>query len=197
MADRNWDAELAKIDKQIASTSDQQLLAASAAAQSQRETPGTAPGAAPGAAPPAGRGAGATRGSVPPAPAATISRGRSWVAWLKVLVALAAAVGLTLWPWDTRCGMPLIGYTAATAAVSLLGIWSALSSWKHRLGWAHFASLLVMAWGITLGAREMLPRVGYAIPTATHSASWTCDGIGGAGGSTADPQVDVVPPTPL
>lgn len=193
MADRNWDAELAKIDKQIASTSDQQLLAASGAAQSQREPTGTAPGAAQAS----GRGAVATRGSVPPAPAATISRGRSWVAWLKVLVALAAAVGLTLWPWDARCGMPLIGYTATTAAVSLLGIWSALSSWKHRLGWAHFASLLVMAWGITLGAREILPRVGYAIPTATHSASWTCDGIGGAEGSTVDPQVDVTPPTPL
>lgn len=183
MADRNWDAELAKIDKQIASTSDQQLLAASGAAQPQREAPGTAQVGA--------------RGPAPLMPAATVSRGRSWVAWLKVFVAVAAAVGLTLWPWDARCGMPLIGYTASTAAVSLLGIWSALSSWKHRRGWAHLASLLVIAWGITLGASEMLPRLGYAIPTAAHPATWTCDGIADVGGSTADPQVDVAAPTPL
>lgn len=160
MSDRNWEAELAKIDKQLASVSDEQLLADRKAVAA-----------------PAGKGA------APAAPArssAVSSSGageRTWVSWLKVAIAVGAAAGLMFWPWPARCGIPLVGFTAATGAVSLLGIWSAIGTWRHRLGWAHFASILVTSWGLLLGAREVLPRVGYAIPTIERAGQWTCDGL--------------------
>lgn len=165
MSDRNWEAELAKIDKQLASISDEQLMAASAPAPA-----------------PAGKGAAsakalpAARGSAPVATAAApVGAGKPWVSWVKVLVAVAAAAGLMFWPWPARCGTPLLGFTAATGGVALLGIWSAIGTWRHRLGLAHFASLLVVVWGLVLGAREVLPRVGYAVPTAERGAGWACE----------------------
>jgi hypothetical protein len=159
MSDRNWEQELAKIDKQLASVSDEQLLAQSA--------PTRAPLAAPGA-----------KNAPAPKPSATVAStpsGRSWVAWVQLTVAIAAGVGLWFWPWNTRCGLNAISFTAATGAVSALGLWSAIGSWRHRQGAAHVLSFFVMIWGLVLGAREVLPRVGYAIPTAERSAGWGCE----------------------
>lgn len=168
MTDRNWEAELAKIDKQLSSISDEQLVA------EQRKA-----AAAPAAVAGAGRTAVPAPAALPAgkAPAAVGARPAAgpWATWLKVLVAVAAAVGLMFWPWSPRCGMPLVGFTAATGAVALLGIWSAIGTWRHRLGLAHAASLLVVIWGLVLGAREVLPRVGYAVPTVDRAAGWTCD----------------------
>lgn len=163
----DWDKELAKIDKQLASISDDELLASSAPAPT---APGTAKGATKSL--PAGRAA------APAATAtATAASGKSWLAWVKVLVAVGAAAGLMVWPWPARCGLPLAGFTAATGGVALLGLWSAVGTWRHRLGLAHVASLLVTVWGVALGAREVLPRVGYAIPTTERAATWSCDGL--------------------
>ncbi len=170
MSDRNWEAELAKIDKQLASVSDEQLMA---------ERP----------APPAGKGGVArsptdarmatqgqtTRSPVSAAPSA--AAGGTWRSWLKVSIAVAAAAGLMFWPWPARCGLPLMGFTAATGGVAVLGLWSAVATWRHRLGLAHVASILVTAWGLALGAREVLPRVGYAIPTIERPGQWSCEGL--------------------
>ncbi len=161
----DWDKELAKIDKQLASISDEELLRSA-----QPVAPSKA--AAGAKALPA-----AKASSAPAASAPSVGTGKPWVSWLKVAVAVGAAAGLMYWPWPARCGAPLIGFTAATGAVSLLGVWSAVGTWRHRLGWAHFASLLVTAWGLALGAREVLPRVGYAVPTIERAAQWSCDGL--------------------
>ena len=166
MSDRNWEAELAKIDKQLASVSDEALLAESKAAATVKTAGRTV--AAPMVAAPARSGAGAaSAGSSSPAAGA-------WRGWVKVAIAVGAAAGLMFWPWPASCGGPLIGFTAATGAVALLGVWSAVGTWRHRLGLAHVASLLVVVWGLALGAREILPRAGYAIPTAERSAGWSC-----------------------
>jgi hypothetical protein len=61
-------------------------------------------------------------------------------------------------------------YLGAIATVIVAGLWSAVSSWNRRLGFAHFLSLLVLLWGITLAAREILPRSGYARELRT----WSC-----------------------
>lgn len=166
MSDRNWDAEMAKIDKQLSSISDDQLVAERRAALAPPARAG-APAAIP-ATIPARTGSASTT-----TPAARAEPG-AWSSWVKVIIAVAAAVGLMFWPWPARCGTPLIGFTAATGGVALLGIWSAVGTWRHRLGLAHFASLLVVLWGIVLGARETLPRVGYAIPTLARPGGWTC-----------------------
>jgi len=71
----------------------------------------------------------------------------------------------------------LVGFTAATGGVAVLGLWSAVGTWRHRLALAHVASLLVVGWGLVLGAREILPRLGYAIPTAERSVGWRCEAV--------------------
>ena len=162
MSDRNWEAEMAKIDKQLASVSDEALLAESKALAPPKTGARTV--AAPTVAAPARASA-----SVSAAPAAG-----AWRGWVKVAIAVGGAAGLMFWPWPAQCGAPLIGFTAATGAVALLGIWSAIGTWRHRLGLAHVASLLVVVWGLTLGAREVLPRAGYAVPTPERSEGWSC-----------------------
>lgn len=165
MSDRNWEAELAKIDKQLASVSDEQLLA-----QSAQPAPGRAPLAAP-----------ASAKSVPAKSAsASVAPTRmagSWIAWVQLVVAIAAGVGLWFWPWQTRCGLNAMTFTAATAGVTLLGLWSAVGSWRHRQGAAHVLSFAVMIWGLVLGAREVLPRLGYAIPTVQRPSGWSCEAL--------------------
>ncbi|QJR35550.1 hypothetical protein [Gemmatimonas groenlandica] len=162
MSDRNWEAEMAKIDKQLASVSDEALLAESKAVAPTKTGARTV--AAPTVAAPMRS---APVGSSAPAAGA-------WKGWVKVAIAVGAAAGLMFWPWPAQCGGPLIGFTAATGAVSLLGMWSAIGTWRHRLGLAHVASLLVVVWGLVLGAREVLPRAGYAVPTAERSEGWSC-----------------------
>jgi hypothetical protein len=157
MSDRNWEAELAKIDQQLASVSDEALLAESKAVAPAKSAGRI--GAAPTVAAPA-------RSAAPAAGA--------WRGWVQVAIAVGAAAGLMFWPWPASCGGPLIGFTAATGAVALLGVWSAVGTWRHRLGLAHVAALLVVVWGLALGAREVLPRVGYATPTPERSKGWSC-----------------------
>jgi len=59
--------------------------------------------------------------------------------------------------------------------VTIGGAWSAIWSWRHRASVAHILSLALMLWGGALAAREVLPRVGYAIPTEAHPAVWMCE----------------------
>lgn len=165
MNDRNWEQELAKIDKQLASVSDEQLLA-------QNTAPAGAQKAA--AAPSASAKPVAAAKSAPPTAATITKTTGSWMAWVQLTLAVIAAGGLWFWPWATRCGLNAIGFTAATGAVTALGLWSAIGSWRHRQAYAHVLSFAVMVWGLVLGAREVLPRIGYAIPTAARSAGWSC-----------------------
>lgn len=162
MSDRNWEAELAKIDKQLASVSDEQLLASNK----------PVPPAKGGATRPV-----QTSAAAAPMRSTAGSETRPWTSWAKVIIAVAAAGGLMFWPWPARCGLPLVGFTSATGAVALLGMWSAVGTWRHRLGLAHVASVLVTAWGLVLGAREVLPRVGYAVPSLARPAQWSCEGL--------------------
>lgn len=162
MSDRNWEQELAKIDKQLASVSDEQLLA-------QQSAPARGPVAAPTSAKSAPAKASSS--------AAPTRMAGSWIAWVQLVVAIAAGVGLWFWPWGTRCGLNAMTFTAATGGVTLLGLWSAVGSWRHRQGAAHILSFAVMIWGLVLGAREVLPRMGYAIPTAQRPGSWSCEAL--------------------
>ena len=44
----------------------------------------------------------------------------------------------------------------------------------HRTARAHVLSLLLIVWGLLLGAMEVLPRVGYAKADAARPAGWSC-----------------------
>jgi hypothetical protein len=132
---RDWDKELAEIDKAIA--------------RSPAQPPAQSGGAP--AAPVRGGG-----------PASTGGRLATLTTWFRTLLGLALAVGMTQWPYANACGLNLAVYLGAISTVVVAGLWSAITSWQRRLGLAHTLSLLVLLWGVILVAREILPRVGYA-----------------------------------
>jgi hypothetical protein len=146
---RDWDRELAQIDKLIA----QGAADAPAQVPAQR-------GKAPAASLPDGGAAPAARRR-PHTPLTT---------WLRLLLALLLGAGMTQWPYTHGCGLPLFGYLVAVATVIAASFWSLISSWRSRSGLAHFLSIGLLFWGAFLGAREVLPRVGYA----KQSAAWFC-----------------------
>ncbi|MEO5740944.1 MAG: hypothetical protein ABIS29_10160 [Vicinamibacterales bacterium] len=143
----DWDAELKKIDRQLESMSDQALIPAP------------------------------TKGASPAAKAAVAQERattRTWPALLRLALATALAVGILFWPYPSRCGFGLAGYGVAIAAVMLGGLWSSVWTWRHRTARAHVLSLLLVAWGLVLGATEVLPRSGYAKADANRPAGFSC-----------------------
>lgn len=142
---RDWDKELADIDKVIARMP----------AQGQAPAAGGGPSA-----------------PVPARPPADSSGGKlaAFTTWLRVGLGLALAVGITQWPYASACGLNLIVYLGAISTVAVAGLWSSISSWRRRMGLAHTLSLLVLVWGLVLAAREVLPRTGYARQVRT----WSC-----------------------
>lgn len=142
----NWDKELAKIDKQLESLSDEALLPAK-------------PGASPAA----------------KLEAQAIQKSTTTLGVMaRLVLATALGVGMYFWPYSSRCGPGLFGYLGAVGVLMAAGTWSAVWAWRHRSSRAHILSLLLILWGGTLAAIEVLPRLGYAIPTEDHPASWMC-----------------------
>lgn len=147
MATRDWERELAKIDKQLESISDEALLPAKNA-------------------------------STPAAKAEALEKQRTTSTFgvmARLALAVALGVGISFWPYAARCGPGLFYYLAAVGAVIGGGIWSSIWTWRHRSVRGHLLSLLVVLWGGVLAAQEVLPRIGYAIPTEAHPATWMCE----------------------
>lgn len=155
MADRDWDKELAKVDKQLASLSDDALL-------------GPPPATTGKPALPAGKKAPAQS-----APAATKAT-TSWGVYARLTLSVALGVAMVLWPYPARCGIGLAGYLGAVVVVVASGVWSSVWTWRHRASKAHTLSLLLILWGLVLGSIEVLPRVGYGKPDQNHPATWAC-----------------------
>ena len=146
MNDRNWEAELKKIDRAMEGVSDEALLPAKGA--------------------PAG-----------PARAAAVETQRSTSTlgvFARLTLAVALGIAIVFWPYAARCGMGLSAYLAAVATLIAAGTWSSIWTWRHRSARGHTLSLLLVLWGLVLGAVEVLPRTGYAVPSANHPANWTC-----------------------
>jgi len=137
---RDWDRELADIDRVIAKQ-----------------------GAAPVPAAP-----GAPRG---PAPSGAAPRRRSVaLTWFWVLLAVALAAALLLWPYQHSCGLQLTFLLGAAGVTAVIAVLAAVASWTHHRAFAHVVSLLVLVWAGFVALREVLPRVGYARTTLT----WMC-----------------------
>jgi len=160
MPDRDWDKELAKVDKQLASLSDDELRGpAPAAPAGKREAAGT---------PRDARSEKASR--VQAEPRATSSFG----VYARLTLSVLVGVAMMLWPYPARCGVGLAGYLGAVAVVIASGVWSSVWTWRHRASRAHTLSLLLILWGLVLGSIEVLPRLGYAKPDLRHPAMWMC-----------------------
>jgi hypothetical protein len=157
----DWDKELAKIDKQLASMNDAELVTPVA------ERP---------ALPAGGKGAaksGRTSASAS-TEAAPQSRAATFGLYARVGLTVALGVGMLFWPYDAKCGPGLALYLGAVLAVIVSGVWSTIWSWRHRAARLHTLSLLLLTWGLILGGLDVLPRVGYAKPTVLHPATWAC-----------------------
>ena len=160
---RDWDRELADIDKVIAK--------------------GSVPGAGGSVPAPAGRGPGVPIGI--PAPRRSVA-----LTWFWVLLAVALAAALPLWPYQRSCGLQLMFFMGATGVTALIGLLGTLASWASRRGVAHVLSLAVILWSAVIGLREVLPRVGYAKTVRT----WTCEAApAGPARGTPGPQPSPAP----
>jgi hypothetical protein len=161
MADRDWDKELAKVDKQLASLSDEALLGPPA-------VPATRGGSKAPAAP---------AGKTAAAPPAASTPTKAWAVYVRLLMAVAVSVAVAFWPYQSSCGVGLAGYLAAVGVVITTGLWSSIWTWRHRAGRSHTLSLLIVLWGLILGSTEVLPRVGYGKPDPRHPAGWVCHDV--------------------
>ena len=77
---------------------------------------------------------------------------------------------MLVWPYSHICGAKLLFYGLGALTLVVAGVWSALASWRHRQGFAHLLSILLIIWGLVLVMGIVLPRVGYA----GQSGTWFC-----------------------
>lgn len=149
MSTKDWDKEMAKIDKQIESISDDALI-----------QPAT------------------TKGAKAPAEKERVDEVKrttsTFGVFARLVLVVALGLGMLVWPYSARCGPGLFAYLFASAMVVIGGGWTAIWTWRHRSAQAHVLSLLLIVWGIVLATIEILPRVGYAAPSASHPATWMC-----------------------
>jgi hypothetical protein len=79
-------------------------------------------------------------------------------AMLRIGLSFAAAVGLVFWPYTRDCGSGLFWFLGAAAAVVIGGLWSVFWTWRGRMPRAHAFSLVIVLWGLTVSAGQVLPR---------------------------------------
>jgi hypothetical protein len=146
MASSDWDKEMKKIDRQLESISDDALIST------------------PGAKAPAAK-----------AKVAEVQRNTTtFGVFARLMLAVLLGVGMLFWPYSARCGPGLFAFLFASGMVAVAGVWSAIWTWRHRSAQGHVLSLLLIVWGLVLAGIEILPRTGYATPTAQHPAAWMC-----------------------
>ena len=144
MTERDWDAEMKKIDRQIEG-------ATAPPSQSSMRMP-----------------------MVPAASSVQQPATTHFGVFARVTLAVLLGVAIIFWPYSARCGLGLYAYLASVLVVVVGGGWASVWTWRHRAAKGHTLSLLIVLWGLILGAIDVLPRAGYAKPSATHPATWTC-----------------------
>ena len=146
---RDWDKEMAEIDK---------IIAKQPAVGAQGSGARAAPSAP------------VQRAATESGPVVR-SRRAVLTTWLRVLLGITVAAGVGLaWPYAHACGFPLYGYVAAAAGVFLAGLWGAVTSWARRMAAAHLIALLVMLSGLVLLGQVFLDRSSYP----DKPAAWSC-----------------------
>jgi len=154
--DRDWDKEMAEVDRLL------------------KKLPNADPTLGRGGEPTVRRPA--VAGGLVAVPASALrSSGGGWLAtWVKVVLGVLVAVGVTpgVWPYSHGCGLRLIFYLVGVATVVATGLWASVASWRRRMGLAHVVSQILIVWGVLLMTREVLPRVG-----SNAAALWLCPDV--------------------
>jgi hypothetical protein len=152
-APRDWDKEMAEIDR---------LMAA--------DSKSVAPAAANAPMPAMARSEAPQKRSAAPTPGAPVVRYRPVAVWALTLLGPLGAAGLAVWPYGNACGLPLAVYLVGVAAVAGASIWTMLTAWQVRRSAPMIVGMLTLLAALTLAALQVLPRVGYAAVTQ----SWIC-----------------------
>ena len=94
-----------------------------------------------------------------PTPAVPPRRHLIALTWFWVLLAVALAAALLVWPYQHACGLQLIFFLGAAGVTALIAILGALASWSHHRGLAHVLVAARAALGrIHRAARSASPR---------------------------------------
>ena len=171
MSSSDWDRELKKIDRQLASIPDAALVPQKPGAGAPAGAPAAAPAGAPAAAP--ARAPGLSAAQALPAAKATTGT-TTFGVYARLTLALVLGVAITYWPYSSRCGVGLVAYLGAVGTLITAGVWSSIWTWRHRAAKGHTLALLLVLWGLVLAGIDVLPRVGWAIPKPDHPATWGC-----------------------
>ena len=154
---RDWDKDLAEIDKMMGAPTPKGAGAAEPRPSGRGDlVPSPAPGQSP--APQATRQQGAP------------ARVRPVTLWLVTLLGPLGAAGLAIWPYQKACGLPLGVYLVGALAVWGASIWGMRTAWAAQRAAAMVIGVITLIASLTLVALEVLPRVGYA----RTSLTWTC-----------------------
>lgn len=155
---RDWDKELAEIDRLMAKGGSTPAGEAPAQVPAPRPAQPPQPAAPPRAAAPAPQ---------PSRPQPQVTGLRTW---LVTLLGPVGAASLAVWPYARGCGLMLGVYLVGVLAVFGAGVWAMRWAWVARRGAALVVGLLTIIASIALAAAEILPRTGYAAVTA----GWVC-----------------------
>jgi hypothetical protein len=90
------------------------------------------------------------------------------------LLAAVLLASVVVWPYEARCGVGLGAYLGVIGAAALASLWTSIAAWRHRTASLHVLGLAMLLASGVYGAREILPRVGYAMPDPNHPTIWAC-----------------------
>jgi hypothetical protein len=98
----------------------------------------------------------------------------SFGVYFRLTLVICLGVSIGCWPYDVSCGFMLSGYLGAVVVLVVAGIWTAVATFTHRMPRRHLIALGVVLLGLMLGGAQVLPRIGYASPSAGRSTTWRC-----------------------
>jgi hypothetical protein len=104
--------------------------------------------------------------------------GASFGVYFRLTLVSCLAVSLVCWPYDVTCGAMLTGYLAAVIVLVVGGVWTAIATFTYQMPVRHLVALMMILWGMALGAGELLPRIGYANPAPGRATTWSCAATG-------------------
>jgi hypothetical protein len=104
------------------------------------------------------------------------ARSASYGVYFRLTLVLSLAICIAAWPYRIECGPSVWAYLGALVVLVIASLWTAVATWQCRAPWRHTIALSVMLWGLILGASQVLPRVGYAMPAPGRPTAWVCTG---------------------
>src|ERR671930_623042 len=96
----------------------------------------------------------------------------SFGVYFRLTLVMCLAVSIACWPYEVSCGFMIFAYLAAVIMLIVGGIWTAVATFEQQMPWRHLLALGVIFWGLTIGAAQVLPRVGYANAAPGRWTTW-------------------------